>query len=554
MLDLGCGFGAVAEPCRRLGLTYVGADLDDDGPSDLRGRGFEAHTLDLAVDGLGDRLTAVLAGRRLAAVCLLDTLEHVVDPPAVLRELRRVASADAAPLVVSVPNVSHYDVAVKLLQGRWDVTDTGLLDRTHLAFFTSPSLDRAMLAAGWSPIAREDFRLAASDQRFPADMTAFRPATSLHRLLMGLRQDVDDAAEVNQFVRAYLPGPVRPAPAPPAAPAFFLSVLVRTQGLRPELLQETLLSLAAQTRDDFEVIVLAHDATVGALDSVNVTVAQLPPYLRERTRVVVVSGGGRGRPLNAGVAASRAAYVCVVDDDDVVFGHYVEEFGRLADRHPGRMLRARVAEQDVVPGPWPDRPGFRATTRVTSRFPARFSLVEHLYSNQTPLCGLAFPVPFFRDLGQQFDENLSVLEDWDVLLRCGSTCGAASTAETTSLYRKWRKGGDNSAAAHADTEWTDALHTVTGRLDQRVLLLPPGSVSQLRTILHRHEDAVGTAAHFENEARALRAELASTRAHAEGLMRTQEEQARAAAEALAAPRRPLPWRVLRRVARRLRRR
>ena len=48
--------------------------------------------------------------------------------------LRRLADVHRAPLVLSVPNVTHKDLALKLLIGRRDVTEAGLLDHTHVDF------------------------------------------------------------------------------------------------------------------------------------------------------------------------------------------------------------------------------------------------------------------------------------------------------------------------------------------------------------------------------------------------------------------------------------
>src|SRR2546426_12309442 len=81
VLDLGCGFGAVAEPLRELGFTYLGTDLNPLGLEDLRARGFETATVDLRDTAtLGDRLAGLLAGRRLGAVLALDATEHRVGP------------------------------------------------------------------------------------------------------------------------------------------------------------------------------------------------------------------------------------------------------------------------------------------------------------------------------------------------------------------------------------------------------------------------------------------------------------------------------------------
>ena len=135
VLDLGCGYAAVAEPLQALGLTYVGADVDEVAVESLRGRGIEAAVVDLgsAAEVLTEELVDLLAGRPLAVVLALDSLEHLPRPEVVLDVLRGLGD-DAAPvsLVVSYPNVTHYDVAANLLAGRWYRTDEGLLDRTHL--------------------------------------------------------------------------------------------------------------------------------------------------------------------------------------------------------------------------------------------------------------------------------------------------------------------------------------------------------------------------------------------------------------------------------------
>jgi trans-aconitate methyltransferase len=68
-------------------------------------------------------------------VIFADVLEHLVDPWSVLR-LWRQRVQPGAWLIVSLPNVTHVSIAADLLQGRWKYADEGLLDRTHLRFFS----------------------------------------------------------------------------------------------------------------------------------------------------------------------------------------------------------------------------------------------------------------------------------------------------------------------------------------------------------------------------------------------------------------------------------
>lgn len=82
-----------------------------------------------------------------------DVLEHLADPAAVLGALLR-ALATGGDVVVSVPNVAHLWVRLLLLAGRFDYADRGILDRTHLRFFTARSLEALLAGAGLVPYRR----------------------------------------------------------------------------------------------------------------------------------------------------------------------------------------------------------------------------------------------------------------------------------------------------------------------------------------------------------------------------------------------------------------
>jgi 2-polyprenyl-3-methyl-5-hydroxy-6-metoxy-1,4-benzoquinol methylase len=77
-----------------------------------------------------------------------DVLEHLLDPWGVLASLAQRCTADAT-CVVCVPNVSHWSLLQQQLRGRWDYADAGLLDRTHLRFFTLATVQEMLLRAGW---------------------------------------------------------------------------------------------------------------------------------------------------------------------------------------------------------------------------------------------------------------------------------------------------------------------------------------------------------------------------------------------------------------------
>ena len=81
-------------------------------------------------------------------VMFLDVLEHLTDPSKLLREVVEQLRCDAT-IIVSLPNVRYWEVSFNLvLFGRWQLQDSGVLDRTHLRFFTRKSGADLMQQAG----------------------------------------------------------------------------------------------------------------------------------------------------------------------------------------------------------------------------------------------------------------------------------------------------------------------------------------------------------------------------------------------------------------------
>ena len=489
-LDLGCGFGSIAEPIRELGMTYVGADLASAGMDDLVARGFETHPVDLMdLIALEKALPEMLGGRELGSISVIDTLEHVTNGPEVLEVLARFAASHGNPcLVVSVPNVAHRDLGAKLLLGRWDYTETGLLDRTHVVHHTEGLLGSFTTAAGWREVASADFVMRESDQHFPADSVVLSEATSVGGYLRGISDRANSKSDVNQLVRAYLVGASRGSawPVQQDIPRPFLSVVMRTQGRRPETMRDALTCLLGQSLQDFELLVMPHRVSPEQQREVARIVEDLPRDLRERSRVIPVENGGRARPLNAGVQAARGRYVAFFDDDDLVLGHWVETFAKLASSRPGRLLRTVAVDQaieEVEPGHLGGC-AHRTVSGVNTRYKSEYDLWGHFTENQSPLMCLAFPTSVFHELGMRFDESLDVLEDWDVQLRTAMLCGVAASREITSIYRRWNVG-EASHSMHSPSEWKGTETAVISRLDQVPHVFPPGTIARIRSLESR---------------------------------------------------------------------
>ena len=536
VVDIGCGHGPIAEAVRDLGLTYVGLDLESAGMADLATRGFDTAPVDLSspVDAVRS-IVDLLAGRSPAALVMIDVLEHITNGPEVLTSLSEFAIGHGGvPLVVAVPNVTHFDLAAKLLLGRWDMTETGLLDDTHVSFFSDERLHSMTNGCGWVEIGSNDFELPISDQHFPADAAVLQDGSPLHDLLFDVRDLSTRGAIVNEFVRAYAAIGTRAGTESPedTGPVPLVSILMRTQGKRPATLQEALLSLAAQTDQDFEVLLLPHNVPREMLTHARYLADSFGEDFGARVRIIPVEGGGRTRPLAVGVEQARGRYLAILDDDDVVFGHWIETYQTMAAKYPGRVLRSPVAEQDVVEALWSGgRPGYEVVDRPRCRWPDAFDVLDHLWENHSPPCGWAVPLSIFTDQGVRFDETLPVLEDWDVLMQAVLWCGVADSGQITALWRRWRVG-ESSTSVHTENEWQQARMAVTAKLDAKPLLLPARSMTAIQAERTRRDI-------YQREAERLQTELNGTRNHTAMLERQLAERT----QELEAMRRSSSWKV-----------
>jgi 2-polyprenyl-3-methyl-5-hydroxy-6-metoxy-1,4-benzoquinol methylase len=148
VLDVGCGAGAFAATLRgaRAGrrLEIWGVELMPEAAALARG------VLDEVLVGDAVARAAELPTARFDCVVLNDVLEHLAEPAPLLRQARRVLRPGGA-LVASLPNVRYFfNVWDLVVHGRWDYVDEGILDRTHLRFYTRSSLRRLLEDEGFA--------------------------------------------------------------------------------------------------------------------------------------------------------------------------------------------------------------------------------------------------------------------------------------------------------------------------------------------------------------------------------------------------------------------
>jgi SAM-dependent methyltransferase/Tfp pilus assembly protein PilF len=142
LLDVGCGCGDFGRGLKASGLREVhGIEVVE--PACRMAR----QVLDGAVLGDIEQLDLPFQDGYFDCITFADVLEHLKDPTAVLRKVDRVLAPDGV-ILMSIPNVRFYEVIHMLVNGRWQYADAGILDRTHLRFFTVTEMINMVRDAG----------------------------------------------------------------------------------------------------------------------------------------------------------------------------------------------------------------------------------------------------------------------------------------------------------------------------------------------------------------------------------------------------------------------
>lgn len=146
ILDVGCGEGSLGHALKQLdlGRQVLGIECQPAVAARAAQHLDEVFTLDV------EAADPAIPPGTLDCVVYGDGLEHLVDPEQVLRRHKRFLKPDGM-IVCSIPNVQHHSILTALLKSDFQYTTAGLLDATHLRFFTYSTLTKLLLDVDFAP-------------------------------------------------------------------------------------------------------------------------------------------------------------------------------------------------------------------------------------------------------------------------------------------------------------------------------------------------------------------------------------------------------------------
>ena len=145
VLDIGCGRGLLGEFLKNEYYCHVtGLEI-------IQENALVAESvLDKVMVGDIENMIIDELKESFDYIIFSDSLEHLLDPGKVLLRIGSLLKPDSGELLISVPNVRNFRVTIPLiLRDEWRYTDEGLLDKTHLRFFTLKSIKRLLEESGF---------------------------------------------------------------------------------------------------------------------------------------------------------------------------------------------------------------------------------------------------------------------------------------------------------------------------------------------------------------------------------------------------------------------
>lgn len=140
LLDVGCARGHLSQILQKQNWNVIGIEADESEAALASASGVEVRigTAEAVVPTLKDEFDVIV---------FADVLEHMVNPLEVLT-LARGRLSTSGKIIISIPNIAHLSVRLQLLFGSFNYTERGILDRTHLRFFTNKTLLELVHEAG----------------------------------------------------------------------------------------------------------------------------------------------------------------------------------------------------------------------------------------------------------------------------------------------------------------------------------------------------------------------------------------------------------------------
>lgn len=143
IFDLGCATGYFGKELKKKNCVTVGVEQDASAATIAKKYLQNVFILDLEQPE-----KMVFPNNKFDYILMLDVLEHLRNRVDLLSKISRWLKPEGR-LIISTPNITHISIRLKLLFGDFSYTEMGILDHTHVHFFTRKTLEEELNKSGW---------------------------------------------------------------------------------------------------------------------------------------------------------------------------------------------------------------------------------------------------------------------------------------------------------------------------------------------------------------------------------------------------------------------
>lgn len=167
VLDVGCASGYLARELKKKNCVVVGIEINREMAAVARN-----YCDKVIVTDIEEVVELPIPEKEFDFIILSDVLEHLRRPDLVIIKLKRYLAPDGL-LIASIPNIARIEIRLKLLFGKFNYQDTGIMSKVHLRFFTLKTAKDMFKGAGYK-IIQMDYTGLGSRFRILPTLFAFQ--------------------------------------------------------------------------------------------------------------------------------------------------------------------------------------------------------------------------------------------------------------------------------------------------------------------------------------------------------------------------------------------
>jgi len=142
ILDIGCGRGVLAQELVRLGHKVSGVDISDEALNEAKEWLSESYCFDIQ-----GRWPEEIKSKKFDLVIASEVIEHIFDPVVFLNNIKGILNKDGK-VIITTPNILFWKNRFKIFFGKFEYTNSGLMDFGHIRFLTIKSARKYIKQSG----------------------------------------------------------------------------------------------------------------------------------------------------------------------------------------------------------------------------------------------------------------------------------------------------------------------------------------------------------------------------------------------------------------------